>query len=507
MTQENQYLQLPPFAHFVCECIAVMTPNGEILAANVPTLELLGYTTEDEIRHATSKHSIFSVQSERENFSGLCTNGHEIKNFHVELRTRAENNISVTLNGTSSSTSHGKFIFEGVIVPLQSNTVEVYELQQELIQTRQVLRQTQHHMMQTDKVKAIGEMASITAHEFSNILGAIVGRTQLLQMKTHDEKVLRESTFIAQSAEEGVAAVKELHQFVQKNRHVSFGPFFVQTIFDEAITILDPYLSSFKDKRSTISVEKEFYQLPEIFGYAPEVREIFFLLLRNAFEAIHNSGHIALSAENTPAEIIVKLHNNGPEIPTDVQEKIFQPRYTTKGELHVGLGLTIVRELLRKMKGKLTLTSEPDKGTTFFIHFPKNEVMPAVGGISKHAESLQKKPVCNILIVDDDDVVLRVIDNVLRGEGYITKSLVSSREALMVSKKFLPDVLITDLALPDLNGWELAEKMRVLFPKIKIILTTGWSERISTVELQETAVDILLPKPLSIDDLLHAIAT
>ncbi len=379
----------------------------------------------------------------------------------------------------------------------------------EIERLHSLLRSTQSHMQQTDRTKAVGSLAGFLAHELNNVFGSVIGRAQLMQMKTTDERLLRECAYIVQAAEQGVGEVKRLLQFIHKSRQQSFGPMSVEEVFDEACAVIEPAFERCRTQHTPVVITRRFEKHAKIFGYVCEVREVIAHVLQNAFDVMPVGGEITAACEYGPEDFSLTITDTGTGITSDVQAKMFEPMFTTKDEQHAGMGLTIVKELLRKMKGTLLVRTELGKGSVFTITIPRNDVMPNDTG--RHAQTRQSdmdpRFVSKILIVDDDEGVLLSLEKLLSSKGFVTKAILDSRDAVRFARTFQPDVVITDLAMPEMNGWELAKHMRMICPASKIILTTAFIEMLTDVQMKQTAVDVVMQKPVNIQELMNTIMT
>jgi signal transduction histidine kinase len=490
-------LQLPSYADALTDGIGILDADGRVHAANDALARMLDYSSKEQLITGAGDESLFLSPDDRQACGGLLHGDGSIIDRQCTLQTRGGGELTVTV--TALRRQDG--LVDAVFVPLRGNVEE------EAARLAELLRKTQTHMVQTDRIKAAGLLSGYFAHELNNVFGSVIGRAQLMQMKTTDERLLRESAYIVQAAEQGVGEVKRLLQFIHKSRQQFFGPMAAEEVFAEACAVIDPVAEKCRRQGIAITIETRFEEHSKIFGYVAEVREIMVHLLENAYDAMPYGGVITATCTYGNDELSLCIADTGTGISGDVQSKMFEPGFTTRDDQHAGMGLTVIKELLRKMKGNIGCSTEQGKGSTFVVTIPKNDVVPADAGRAGHARQMEMDArfVSKILIVDDDEGVLISLDKLLSSKGFMTKAILDGRDAVRVAHTFQPDILITDLAMPEINGWELAKQIRAICPSTKIILTTAFTEMLTDVQMKQTAVDVVMQKPINIPELLTAI--
>lgn len=477
--------------------VAVMTPSGELLEANTALAQMLGYESTDHLLAASpAEHPLFSP-AERDALRHVAETGASILHRIMALIGCGGERYALTV----SVARRCDLLLDLVVTPDSMSAVR------ELAHVRSLLRRTQCHMAQTERIKAVGSLSGHLAHELNNVFGSVIGRAQLMQMRSTDERVLRECAYIVQAAEQGVAEVKRILHFIHKSRQQVFGPLSVEEVFDDACALLEPEFERFRTQGIPVTIEKNFERHPKVFGYVAELREIIVHVMRNALDAMPEGGRIYASTVYGTTDLSLTIRDAGAGIDSAVQSKMFDPMFTTRGDVHAGMGLTVVKELLRKMKGSITYATQAGDGTSFSVTIPKNDVVPPDSrSLLQSKQSEFDQPfVSKILIVDDDEGVLVSLEKLLASKGFITRALLDGREAVREAKTFQPDVVITDLAMPDMNGWELAREMRLMCPAARIIMTTAYTEMLSDVEMKRTSVDAVMQKPVNVQDLMTAI--
>ncbi len=489
--------ELPSYADLLSDGIGIVAQSGTIRAANDALALMLDYESKLQLLAGTSDEPPFFGQADREAFDRCMSGGESIVDRLCTLHTRRgeERTVGVT------AVRRPDGMLDAVFTPTDGGGTE------ELARLREVLRSTQCHMAQTERTKTVGHLSGFFTHELNNVFGSVIGRAQLMQMKTTDERLLRECAYIVQAAEQGVGEVKRLLQFIHKSRQQCFGPMAVEEVFEEACAVIEPAFDRCRQRHIPITVNRNFEPHSKIFGYVFELREIIALLLQNALDAMPAGGAITATCVYGNTDLSLTIADTGSGITGDVQAKMYEPMFSTRDEQRAGMGLTVVKELLRKMKGSIAVSTEEGGGTAFAITIPKNEVVPADAARSAQSRQsgLDPRFVSKILIVDDDEGVLTSLEKLLSSKGFVTKAMLDGREAVRMAQVFQPDIVITDLAMPEMNGWELAKQIRAICPASKIILTTAFSDVLTDVEMKQASVDAVMHKPVNIQELLTCI--
>jgi CheY-like chemotaxis protein/anti-sigma regulatory factor (Ser/Thr protein kinase) len=237
-------------------------------------------------------------------------------------------------------------------------------------------------------------------------------------------------------------------------------------------------------------------------GSASALREAITNLIFNAVDALPRGGAICLGAREQDERIVIEVQDTGTGMPPDVQARVFDPFFTTKGERGTGLGLPQVLTIVERHSGTIQLESEPDRGTTFRLSFPRAAERRRRKG--PRAEEPASAPVrgIRILVVEDEQQLARMAGLVLTQRGHHVVVAASAEEALMYLEEQPFELVISDLGLgAGKNGWELADAVRERWPRTRFVLVTGWGAAIDTTEARARGVDRVIAKPYRISDL------
>ncbi|MBN8724337.1 MAG: response regulator [Acidobacteria bacterium] len=360
-------------------------------------------------------------------------------------------------------------------------------------------RPAPEQVIHTDKLHSLGQMASGVAHDFNNVLATILGRTQLLKRLAESDQIRRGLEIIETAALDGAATARRIQNFARLNpTNVDFNYIDLNQLITDSLEFTTTRWNSDAHAKG-INFEVTTSLTPSIgtLGDASELREVFVNLIFNAVDAMPKGGKLHISSAIDSNYAVIKVSDNGIGMSSEIKNKIFEPFFTTKGSSGTGLGLSVSLSIIAHHNGTIEIDSEPGKGTTFFIRLPLVENEPAA--ITSSLPTTESMPCAKILIVDDEDSVREVLADILDIFGHTIVSCASAQEGLNTLETTNFDIIFTDLAMPDMDGWALAEKVRQKFQQIKIVLMTGYGA--DTNPENQNKVDAIVSKPFEIEQL------
>ncbi len=237
-------------------------------------------------------------------------------------------------------------------------------------------------MIQTEKLNAVGEMAAGMAHDLNNVLGAILGRVQLLRLglskergeagRVADETVLRELEVIEQASMDGAHTIQKIREFTRsKKESGQFVLINVNEILDGAIELAK---AKIKDEAEAKGIQIEVQtiegEVPPVMGNPGDLREVLLNLLLNSVDAMPEGGRVTLRTGRENGHVFIEANDNGTGMPECIRKRIFDPFFTTKGVQRAGLGLSVSYGIIRRHNGEIQVKSQEGKGTTFIIRLP-----------------------------------------------------------------------------------------------------------------------------------------
>jgi signal transduction histidine kinase/CheY-like chemotaxis protein len=369
------------------------------------------------------------------------------------------------------------------------------------------LAAAQDQLVRTEKLRALGEMASGVAHDFNNVLASILGRAQLLLERVQDVKLRQWLKVIERAAMDGARTVRRLQDFTGIRRDQPAVAVDLNQIVQQ---VLEATESTWRQDARRRGVEIEVVtdlaeHLSQIAGDPAELREAFTNLVLNAVDAMPRGGRLALRTSTLDGQVAVEVIDTGTGIPEPIRQKIFDPFFTTKGPKGTGLGLSMAYGILARHSGRITVESEEGRGTTFRLVFPSSDHVAEEAPTP--APPTDSSVALRCLVVDDEEEVAEVVADILTTAGHVAVVEGSGQAAVdrLAAEQF--DLVFTDLAMPGMTGWQLARAVKAKTPEVPVVMMSGFGVEVAPEELRTNGVDLVLSKPLQIQDVLRAIVT
>ena len=364
---------------------------------------------------------------------------------------------------------------------------------------------TQDHLVRTEKLRALGEMASGVAHDFNNLLAAILGRAQLVLRKVDDPQLRQWVQVIERSALDGAQTVRRLQDFARVRQDQPFVPVDVNDVVRDALEITQSRWREESMRRGlVIDVRTSLATVPRVIGDPAELREAMTNLILNAVDAMPAGGTLSLTTSAGPDGVEVAVGDTGVGMPASVRDRIFDPFFTTKGPQGTGLGLSMTYGIVSRHRARIAVESEEGRGSTFRITFtPGPETVEAP---TAPVERTADAGTLRCLVVDDEEAVGAVIGDLLEAVGHRAVVVASGAAAIEQFRAAPFDVVFTDLAMPGVSGWQVAQAVKAIAPNVPVFVVTGFGVELSRDERAAHDVEAVYAKPLSIDDLSDAVA-
>jgi signal transduction histidine kinase/CheY-like chemotaxis protein len=355
------------------------------------------------------------------------------------------------------------------------------------------LNAAQEYMIRSEKLRALGEMAGGVAHDFNNVLTIILGRAQLA-IESVDDPVLKKSlTAIEQAALDGAATVRSLQEFTRVRKDRIADPVNVSHMVMSALQMAEPRLKESREKDGiAIEVSTELNVKESVLGDIAELREALINIIFNAVDAMPEGGKLSIKAWREDRQVVLSIADTGVGMSDETKDNIFDPYFTTKGPSGMGLGLSMAYGIITRHSGDIGVESSPGEGTTFYIKLPLGGEDMQNGSSS---DSLNAKGKAKILLVDDDPNVNEVLELMLSQIGYEVTAVTHGQEAITLFMQGYYDLVITDLGMPDVSGWDVAEAVKQKSPETPVVLITGWGVQVDSA--QRDKVDGVIAKPFS----------
>ena len=350
---------------------------------------------------------------------------------------------------------------------------------------------SRQRVIQVQKARALGTMVSGIAHNFSNLLEAILGQAESLRERLEDPEALQDLDALHQSARDAAELLHRLREFSQKGHSTSWADVDMNRLVQEVVGFL-----SLKGRQPEIRVALRLGTIPAIQGSALELKEVLLNLLLNALDAMPSGGTLTIATralneqESSQPAIEVQVQDSGVGMPDDVRLRAFDPFFTTKEEHGTGLGLAVSYGIIRRHGGTIECQSHLGRGTSFTITLPVNA---PTGNIRTEPAALKPR----VLVVDDDEGMVATMTDMLLSVGCDVMSALTGHEALSLFTPGAYDLVFTDLAMPDISGMQVAKAIRELDRMVPILLISGWGQHNLAEQLAAYNV-AFLGKPFSL---------
>ncbi len=368
----------------------------------------------------------------------------------------------------------------------------------ELRQALGELKETQQQVIQQERLRALGTMASGVAHDFNNALSIILGFGEFVLQSCRKEPAMSEAAeqmeIVINTAEDAAKIVGRLRSFYSTAKDLSERPVDLKALVKQAVAITEPrWKTQPRGKGIEITVHMALDETPPIWGHAHELREVLTNLIFNAVDAMPEGGTLTFRSGVEDRAVFVSITDSGTGMTEDVRRQCLEPFFTTKGEQGSGLGLAMVYGIVQRHQGELDIQTGVGQGTTFVIRFP------AQTSDDEHAcedsPAGVERPL-QILVVEDQDVIREIVVEHIGSDLHTIATAADAEEALSKLQSTPFDLVVTDQAMPGMSGDQLSAVIKRDYPGTRVILLTGFGNYGNEFENVPT-FDLVLGKPIS----------
>ena len=378
-------------------------------------------------------------------------------------------------------------------------------------------RQLESQLQLAQKMEALGTLAGGIAHDFNNILAAVVGYSELAIEDAGDNANLRKSLHqVLKAGERAGDLVKQILTFSRKEDPET-KPVRINTLIKQNIRMLRSIIPASIDIKKNFCTEELI-----INANSSQINQVILNLMTNSSQAISDNGiiEVCLEAVNVKADhpepylkmlspgdyALIKIRDSGQGIPREKIDFVFDPYFTTKApDKGTGLGLAVVHGIVNMHGGNISVSSQVGQGTTFFVYLPMIEAL--VPEVSKNQADSIPHGVERILLVDDEPGLVELQEIFLKRIGYSITTSTDSIEAFNLFRAAPHDfdLVVTDMAMPNMTGAKLTEKIKALNPELPVILCTGFSEQINAKTAGDLSIEAFLMKPVRMKKLANTV--
>jgi PAS domain S-box-containing protein len=377
------------------------------------------------------------------------------------------------------------------------------------------LRQTQQHMMQAERLRVLGQIASGIAHDINNALSpAALYVDSMLEQDTSMNERSREQLKIVQRAIEDVAStVGRMREFYRREpASTAHVPIDVNQVIGHVVALTQVRWGSMpKERGAVIQVHTDLApHLAPILGVESELRDALTNLVLNAVDAMQDGGTLTLRSRPIDARHVgIDVVDTGIGMDEQTRQRCLEPFFTTKGERGTGLGLAMVYGMLERHSGEIRIESALGAGTRVSLSFP-TATQADVAASGRYRVPKPVRPL-RVLAIDDDPMVLGALREILDGDGHAVvlagggeTGIAAFQAAEAEGRPF--SVVITDLGMPHVDGRKVAAAVKGVRPDTPVLLLTGWGHRMQEDGDLPHHIDRILGKPPKVSDLRAALA-
>jgi len=440
--------------------------NGDVIDANNTFLSMLGYSQkdlDDGILDWTKLTPAEFSHLDQVAFAETETKGYWTP-FEKEYIHKDGHHVPILIGGSVFSKNKDEYIV--FIVDLTER------------------KQHEEQYRRTQKMEALGQLTGGVAHDYNNMLAIINGYSELLIDALCDQpKLTGYTNEIIHASDRGATLTKKLLAFSQK-----------QTTHAENININTVLLDEkfMLEKTLTARIQLQFELADDLWPVRLDVSDLEDSIVNlsiNAMHAIDGHGHLILRTSNEQLNtldakaldlavgdyVLLGITDTGCGMSAYIKEKIFEPFYTTKGDRGTGLGLSQVYGFIKRSGGVIRVYSEIGHGTRMALYFPRYQPGDLDSRLDDGLPPIAIKGNETILVVDDEPSLLNLTREMLNLHGYHVLCANNASQALDILKMGSIDVLVSDVIMPEMDGYQLAKTVQETFPKVKIQLVSGFS--------------------------------
>jgi PAS domain S-box-containing protein len=486
--------------------IFLSTPDGKLVDVNPAGVEMLGYSSKEELLKVDIAKDLYFNPDDREEYKrNLMRQGYVI-DFEFTIK-RKDGSKRIVLESASSVRDN-----VGNIVAYRGFVRDITER-----------KKLEDQFRQSQKMEGIGTLAGGIAHDFNNLLGIILGYTTLIESGSLDpEKYAQSLDTIKKAVDRGAGLVRQLLTFARKA-----DPSFESVNINETVSELGKMLQQTFPKTLNIIMDLH-EEMPSIVADTTQVHQALLNLCVNARDAMTESaGSLAtgtlsistgfvggasirqkFSAAVANEYVIVRVGDTGVGMDDATRSRIFEPFFTTKERgKGTGLGLAVVYGVINSHHGFIDVESEKGKGTTFILYFPvqSRTIITSVNPASPKVEEANGKE--TILLVEDEEMLLDLLKSLLEEQGYHVLTAKDGLEGLETYKSHKETValVLSDMGLPKMGGWDMFQKMREVNPKVLAILASGYFDPTLKLDMLKAGAKDFIQKPYVSNEILARI--
>ncbi|MCX5812223.1 MAG: PAS domain S-box protein [Proteobacteria bacterium] len=473
----------------VIEGVFQTTPEGRFLNVNNALARILGYSSPEDLMGTVVEiaSQLFVDSSRRNDFLRLLKERSLVYNFEAQMYRKDGSMNWVSMNARAIRDKKGNILYyEGTVEDITKR------------------KRLEAQLIQSQKIEAVGRLAGGMAHDFSNLLTAIMGNLELLLYRIKpDDSGYKEIVSIQETSERASKLCQQLLA-LSRSQLVRLSEIYLNDIVLKMEKMLEQLLGE--------DIQYDLFLDPDISLIKADpslIEQLVLNLSVNARDAMPTGGTLSITTgtrrfddeycrankDTLPGEyVLLTIADTGTEILPSTLAHIFEPFYMIKPD-GTGLGLSIVYSIVKQFGGNISVDSEKGKGNAFTICFPAAVQDKKTAEVFlPPADSLILSGKATILVVEDEPGILNMVTDVLEGLGYTVLSAISVDDAIsrVEAREGPIDLLVTDVVLPGKKGTVLVDMLKAKYPQMKAILMSGYTdERIPHEEILKGKVHFI----------------
>ena len=371
------------------------------------------------------------------------------------------------------------------------------------------LQAAQDQLVAAGRLGALGQMAAGVAHDFNNVLNGILGRSELIvaSLDAPDaprDKIGAWAATIRDLAHQGAATVRRIQEFTRIRRDRPTERMDLNEIVRRTVRLTEPrWREQAQASNVAIRVATDLGEVPAALGEAGEMAQVLSNLVFNAVDAMPQGGVITLSTTFRDGRVVASVSDTGCGMSEATRSRLFEPFFTTKPHGQ-GLGMSVVYGIVRRFGGEIGVDSEEGRGTTIAIHLPAAPAAEPAASTPPNALGAARTG-ARVLVIDDESHNLELCQHILERHGHEVATATSGVDGIELVKEASFDLVITDLGMPGLTGWDVARQVKAARPSTRVILLSGWGVQQEESQLREAGVDAAIAKPVGSRKLLDEV--
>jgi PAS domain S-box-containing protein len=362
-------------------------------------------------------------------------------------------------------------------------------------------------LIQSAKMSAVGQLAAGIAHEFSNILSAVLGYTGLAMSRNDLEQIKKDLKVVEKASNRAVDILKKLLSFSRRGEE-NFQLALIDEVIEDALALVEHTF-----EKEGIRIVRHYGRIPPIRMNPGEIQQVILNLAINSKHAMPEGGVIAINVELEGDYVKIDFSDTGVGISKENLPRIFEPFFTTKGnsgEKGVGLGLSMVYAIIERHDGKISVSSEVGKGTTFTIMLPNIQRLSDTERerserslVGKRVQTTRKG---NILVVDSEQVICEVIREFLSQAGHNVLIASTNESAIELIKNNHFDIVFLNLGRPERDWLEVIREIKNISPDSAVVILSGRSEDGIVDRVMSEGIFSFINKPFTLPQIQDTVA-